>query len=419
MQITPMYKPLDNCLCCNGNRLSLVLDLGCQPPANHYSDQAESTIERFPLGLNICADCWHAQLTGCVDRESIFKIYHYASGTSQTLQRFFIWFAEAMSRALPKQAKVLEIAANDGSLVEIMLRQGLSAVGVDPAQNIVAKARERGVPMFEGFWPRVASKLPHLYDAMICMNVVAHVDDPQDFLAACAEKLSPGGFILVQPSQARMFGNMEFDTCYHEHLSFFNTRSMQALVARCGLMLVGSFLVKIHGDSPVYILGRLESPPDANRIKKAFSIGEFAINEDLSAYELSIQLYDIATYHRFRANAESVIEDLRKVVAIYRKQGYLIAFVGAAAKAMTVINAAQVTPDYFYDEAELKISRYPPGLQVAIKPLTDCARLQSKTLFVITAWNFKDELMKKIRTIGVPENSLFYFYFPKPEFETA
>jgi hypothetical protein len=107
------------------------------------------------------------------------------------------------------------------------------------------------------------------------------------------------------------------------------------------------------------------------------------------------------------------------VVAIYRKQGYLIAFVGAAAKAMTVINAAQVTPDYFYDEAELKISRYPPGLQVAIKPLTDCARLQSKTLFVITAWNFKDELMKKIRTIGVPENSLFYFYFPKPEFETA
>jgi SAM-dependent methyltransferase len=417
MHARPTYKHLNRCLCCNGSRLRPVLELGLQPPANAYTDQVQIDPDKYPLGLQVCNDCWHSQLTVCVDRSSIFQNYSYASGTSQTLQKFFSWFANAICSALPPHAKVLELAANDGSLVQAMNDQGLNAIGVDPAQNIVAKARELGIPLIEGFWPEAATNLPDQYNAFVCMNVVAHVDDPQAFLAACAQKLAPGGFILVQPSQARMFGNMEFDTCYHEHLSFFNIRSMKALVGRCGLILFDSFLVKIHGDSPVYILGREDAPPDVGRIKKAFSTGLFAIDEELSEYEASIQLYETATYERFANQAYSVIDNLSHVVDHHRSQGFEIAFVGAAAKAMTVVNAAKVTPDYFFDEAELKVGRFPPGLSIAISPLVDCINIKRKTLFVLTAWNFKDELKTKIRLLGMPDGSVFYVYFPQPIFE--
>jgi SAM-dependent methyltransferase len=402
-------------LACDSRELVEVLDLGLQPPANSYTDQPAPRTERFPLGLQRCSHCWHAQLTACVDRASIFKNYHYASGTSQTLKRFFVWFAKALAQALASNAKVLEIAANDGSLVQIMNEQGLRALGVDPATNIVAQAQARNIPVIEGFWPEVASVLPDKYDAIVCMNVVAHVDDPQGFLQACAQKLNAGGFILVQPSQARMFGNMEFDTCYHEHLSFFNIRSMQTLAARCGLRLAGSFLVKIHGDSPVYVLGRPDAPPDIDQVVAAFSSGEFAIAEDLPQYEEAIQLYSASTYDRFKSTAESLLSRLKQVIEEHRQLGYQIAFVGAAAKAMTVIHAADVKPDHFYDEAALKIGRYPPGLDMPIRPLSDCAQLRAKTLFVLTAWNFKDELIAKLKALGVPPQSLFYVYFPQPE----
>lgn len=410
------YKLLKHCLCCGGNRLKMVLNLGRQPLANSYVNEKSIGLEEYPLGLNVCENCWHAQLSVCVDRDLIFDNYHYASGTSKTLIRYFAWFARALKDSIPENAKVLEIAANDGSFVQELLSLGVNVTGVDPAKNIVKAANEKGIPIVHGSWPEVAKGLIGKFDAIICMNVVAHVDRPSDFIAKCKEKLNPNGFVLVQPSQARMFGNMEFDTCYHEHLSFFNTASMRALAAKCGLELFGAFLVKIHGDSPVYVLGLPDAPPEVDRVSRCFSTGEFSIAENLESYEDSIKLYCWDTYRKFEATAKHTIDTLNGVVAEHRSDGFCIAFVGAAAKAMTVINAAQVQPDYFFDEAVLKIGMYPPGMKVKVSPLSECGKLKQKTLFVLTAWNFKDELVSKIQQIGIPEGSKFYVYFPTPGF---
>lgn len=405
---------IDKCLCCGSSQLQLILDLGVQPPANHYRKKFEDQLDVYPLGLNICNNCWHSQLNYCVDRGSLFQDYTYVSGTSSTLYRFFTWFADCLASALPAQAKVLELAANDGSLIREMEKKGLNCIGVDPAHNIVSKAQEENLPVIEGFWPEVKHQLADHFDAIICMNVVAHVDDPLNFLIGCKEKLSAHGMIIVQTSQARMFSNSEFDTIYHEHISFFNTKSMSRLAERAGLKLVDAFMVKVHGDSPVYVLQHENEETYAD-IKSYFANGEFAIDEELYSFEEKAKLYNSSTYKKFRDNAEDTKSDLVKTIDDYRQRGYDIVFVGAAAKAMTVINAADILVEHFFDENPMKIGLYPPVGEIRIEALENASQLSNKALFIISAWNFRYELVSKLRNIGVPSDSIFYSYFPFPE----
>ena len=406
---------IEHCLCCGSNQLQSVLDLGVQPPANSYSKDADTVIKPHPLGLNVCLDCWHSQLSYCVDRREIFDQYADVSGTSRTLTQFFEWFANALVNALPSQARVLELAANDGSLIREMQKQGLECVGVDPALNIVETACAQGLPILCGYWPDATPNVEGLFDAIICMNVLAHVDDPLAFLKGCTTKLKPNGIILIQPSQARMFENGEFDTIYHEHISFFNTNSMEQLARRADLKLVGTALVKVHGDSPIYCLQHAELS-DCSSAMNAFKQGTFAIDEDLRNYEQSIKLFEYTTYERFRNQALDVIKTVKTTVEEYRALNYDIVFVGAAAKAMTLLNAAEIKPDFFLDESPHKIGLYAPGCGNLIEPLTAAKKGKRPALFVLSAWNFRYELTEKLLAVGVPENSKFYAYFPKPHF---
>jgi SAM-dependent methyltransferase len=409
---------ITNCLCCGGANLRMALDLGMQPPANSYTESAAERVEEFPLGLNVCQDCWNSQLSYCVDRQQIFDQYAYVSGTSKTLTQFFAWFSGALARSLPAGGRVLELAANDGSLIREMQRAGLECVGVDPAANITAQAQAAGLPVLCGYWPQAATQIDGQFDAIVCMNVVAHVDDPLAFLAGCREKLRAGGTVLVQPSQARMFENGEFDTMYHEHISFFNTRSMARLAERAGLRLVDTFLVKVHGDSPVYMLQHADGPgvTQAAAFRAPFLEGEFAINESLPEYEQRIGLFDWSTYERFGDTARAVVDGVVKLVDEQRAAGKAIVFVGAAAKAMTLVNAARVQPDMFLDENPLRIGLHAPGSGCRIEALDACAKLDRPALFVFSAWNFRHELAAKVRAIGVPAGSVLYSYFPTAQY---
>lgn len=413
------HRFLTECLCCGSSDLRCVIDLGVQPPANSYTSSPQEELARHPLGLNRCASCWHAQLTFCVDRRAIFDHYAYVSGTSGTLDRFFNWFGARLSECYPAGARILELAANDGSLLSHLKSRHFDVVGVDPARNIVDLANACGLPIICGYWPDVQDEIIGKFDIIICMNVVAHVDDPGSFVAACLGRLNPGGVLIIQPSQARMFENGEFDTIYHEHISFFNMRSMARLAERAGLKLYGAALVAVHGDSPVYFLGLPDSPPPVAGLIAAFGTGEFGIPESLPEYEEKIGLYQPQTYERFERKAKEVLHDLVKTVADFRARGHRIAFVGAAAKSFTVINACGVRPDHVLDEAPMKIGKYAPGIGSLIEPLDTARSFTAPTLFVITAWNFRKELKAKLLAYGVPAGSAFYSYFPQAELTRA
>jgi hypothetical protein len=230
---------------------------------------------------------------------------------------------------------------------------------------------------------------------------------------ACKRKLAPGGIVLIQPSQARMIPNGEFDTVYHEHISFFNSSSISKLSLRVGLKLVGTALVRVHGDSPVYFL--MHDDETVAPSFSAFADGEFGIAEDLLDFEKKSGLFEQVTYKRFAKTAIQVIHQLSEVVNEHRENGFKIAFVGAAAKAITVLNAASIQPDFLLDESPLKIGFFAPGCNVIVDSLTSVSEWDATTLFVISAWNFRTELTKKLINIGVPPGSKFYSYFPKPE----
>ena len=406
------HTALTHCLCCGSDRLKQVLDLNTQPPANLYVREPRPETPQFPLCLNRCEDCWHSQLSWSVGRREIFDQYAYVSGTSKTLANFFLWFASALRKTIGSNKRVLEIAANDGSLIKAMQAEGLACVGVDPAMNIVDVARQNGLPIELGYWPQEAEKIEGKFDAIIGMNVLAHVDTPLEFLQGCKQVLAPGGIVLIQPSQARMFENGEFDTIYHEHISFFNSRSIGRLAERVGLKLVGTALVKVHGDSPVYFFMH------ANEVTlpsfSAFQTGEFGIAEDLGAYENKVGLFGEAVYEKFAQAATEVIDGVKRVVEEHKAKGFNIAFVGAAAKAITVLNAAKLSPDHLLDEAPLKIGLYAPGCNTLVEPLTAAANWKQPTLFILSAWNFRVELTAKLAKIGVPADSKFYAYFPQP-----
>lgn len=406
------YK-ITKCLCCNSENLDLVLDLAMQPLANTYRRIQDINVEKYPLALNVCLNCWHSQLSYCVDRKLIFDSYTYISGTSKTLNSYFRWFSEELKKIISQDGRVLEIAANDGSLVIEMNALGIDAIGIDPAKNIVNSALERKINIVCGYWPQDSKKIQGKFDVIICMNVLAHVDSPQEFLLGCKNKLNEDGVVLIQPSQARMFGNYEFDTCYHEHISFFNTSSIKALASTVGLKLIKSCLVSIHGDSPIYMLIHEESKREVS--SDVFRSEPFGILESLEDYEAEINLYERLTYDVFSAEAKKILNNLKLDIAQFRSKGFDIVFVGAAAKAMTVINAIGIVPDYFLDEAPLKMGLYPPGIPIKIESFELCKKLDRPALFVITAWNFKQEISEKIRKIGIPKGSMIYSYFPKSE----
>ncbi len=406
------HTALTHCLCCGSSRLKQVLDLNTQPPANLYLREPRPDTPQFPLCLNRCEECWHSQLSWSVDRQEIFDEYAYVSGTSKTLTHFFTWFASALRQTIGAGKRVLEIAANDGSLIKAMQAEGLSCVGVDPAKNIVDAAKAAGLPIELGYWPQASDKIDGKFDTIIGMNVLAHVDTPLEFLQGCKQKLAPGGIVLIQPSQARMFQNGEFDTIYHEHISFFNSRSIGKLAERVGLKLVGTALVKVHGDSPVYFM--MHADETAIPSFAAFAQGDFGIAEDLLAYENKVGLFEDDVYEKFALTARAVVDGVKQVVDEHKAQGFNIAFVGAAAKAITVLNAAKISPDHLLDEAPLKIGLYAPGCNTLVEPLTVAADWTQPTLFILSAWNFRVELSNKLAKIGVPAGSKFFAYFPQP-----
>jgi 2-polyprenyl-3-methyl-5-hydroxy-6-metoxy-1,4-benzoquinol methylase len=406
---------ISNCLCCNNDNLEKILDLGSQPLANNYEGSYESAIRQaiFPLGINLCRVCWNAQLTHLVDRSAIFENYSYKSGTSRTLTRYFSWFASCLKRILPSNSRVLELAANDGSLIKELRKKEICCLGIDPASDLVDRAVEEGLPMLRGSWPDIATLIDSKYDCIVAMNVLAHVGSPREFLDAASKVLTDSGIIFVQPSQARIFANHEFDTIYHEHVCFFNSRSIEYLASSVGLKLIGELLVTVHGDSPIYVLAKSNTECSWPDIQKAFARHPlFFIDEDLKNFEVSSRLFHIETYQMFKLAVEKSLDKLRFQIESYRKEGFKIALVGAAAKAMTVLNSAKINVDIVIDENPLKIGKYPPlNDPPSVSPLDQKSIPDSKTIFIVGAWNFFDEITSKLARYSVATGSIACTYF--------
>jgi dTDP-4-dehydrorhamnose reductase/2-polyprenyl-3-methyl-5-hydroxy-6-metoxy-1,4-benzoquinol methylase len=390
-------RQIKKCLCCLSNNKTLI-DLNYQPLANDFHIKGVNC-QNYPLRLMYCENCYHCQLSHSVDPEILFKDYKYVSGTSETGLKFFKDNAKYITNcAINKFGKILDIACNDGSQLDFFKEIGWETFGVDPAANLCPIAESKGHRIICDFWNfDSASKLPKM-DVILAQNVFAHTQYIDDFLQNCKLVMDFNTILFIQTSQKDMIINGEFDTCYHEHISFFNSKSMKILVERNGLKLNKVIKTSIHGGSYIFEISLNDINYNTNEV----------IDE-----EEKIKLYNISTYEKFNLNAKRTVENLKIEIEKYRNDYKIIGF-GAAAKGQTVLCYGNIDLDYIIDENKLKIGLYSPKMNIPIVGLNYFKEDKAKKiLIVILAWNFADEIISKINeNKGDREIIIIKGYFP-------
>ena len=399
------FKEKKECVCCGKNDLSLALDLNTQPLANSYHKEDE-VLEEYPLGLNLCKDCYHLQLTHIVNPDLLFKDYLYVSGTSQTLKDNFEWFADFVLEYTancrwnwpnPRVNNVLDIACNDGTQLDCFKKkQAIETFGVDPAENLYELSSKNHNVICDYFDSDLYDRT---FDVVIAQNVFAHNSNPKKFLDDCEKIMHDHSFLYIQTSQSDMIKNNQFDTIYHEHTSFFNINSMNELVKRTGLHLVDVIKTPIHGISYLFVL--YKSPMNQYKVQNLIDV------------EREVGLYSKKTYDSYKQNVLSIVKSFKDIIeSVYGK--YPVIGYGAAAKGNTFLNFADVKLDYVIDDNELKQGLYTPGTNIEIKSVELLKEYgeDDRILFVPLAWNFYDEIRKRIVAVRDNSNDRFLKYFP-------
>jgi dTDP-4-dehydrorhamnose reductase/2-polyprenyl-3-methyl-5-hydroxy-6-metoxy-1,4-benzoquinol methylase len=393
-------KPITKCLCCLSDN-KILLDLGYQPLANNFHVKNELS-EIYPLKLMYCPNCFHSQLSHAVNPEILFKNYKYVSGTSQTGLDFFKENAQFIHNYKNlKNGNILDIACNDGSQLDFFKELNWNTYGVDPATNLCPIAEAKCHTIICDFWnDTAATKLP-IMDVITAQNVFAHTEYIDAFLQSCKIVMNKETSLFIQTSQRDMIMNGEFDTTYHEHISFYNTKSMKTLVERNGLELNRVLEHNIHGRSYIFEI-KLKLDEKINNVNEHLEI------------EKSLGLYNSITYDKFNLNAIRCVNNLKTEINNYRKDYKCIGF-GAAAKGQTLICYGNIDLDYIIDENPLKTGLFSPKLDIPIVNIEHfIGDKHEKFLIVILAWNFAKEIKEKINSVkGNKKIVIIEKYFPE------
>ena len=391
---------LTNCLCCDGSNLKLILDLNEQPLANSFKKYTNQKELIFPLKLNFCISCSHLQLSHAVNPDLLFKNYLYVSGTSKTLKEYFEWFAKYSLTFFEKTPNsVLDIACNDGTQLDSWKRLGLTTYGIDPAENLYHTSSNNHEVICDYFTEKYITYYKNKnLDIINAQNVFAHTKYPLEFLQQCKAIMKDNTVLFIQTSQSEMIKNNEFDTIYHEHLSFFNTNSINTLAKRANLHLTNVVKTDIHGTSYVFVFRTKDIKGN--------------LDETLSN-EKEFGLQDYETYVNYSEKCYKIINELKKLIQNYQNKNYIVCGYGAAAKGMTLINFAKLNLDFIIDDNPLKQGLFTPGRDIPIVSIDHLESINSNNIiFIPLAWNFFKEIKGRIKVKRNKDNDLFIKYFP-------
>lgn len=380
------------CRCCGGENLSPVLDLGQMPLANSFHGGA-GDCPRFPLALMVCADCHHGQTSVAVPRERLFTDYPYLSGVSKTFREHCAGLVGVAKGLVPgvDRPRVLDVACNDGLLLSLFREVGCDVFGVDPATNLERFTRDIGVPVAHVFWTaRFAAQLAWKFDLITAQNVLAHVDDPCDFLTGCALALADGGAVIIEvPWFMELLLRNEFDTIYHEHLSYFLAHSFARLVDRTPLHIADVYRVPVHGGSLRFTLrkrGCAATP-------RCFPLNDFLQTERLNG------VGDSLAHERFRGRVAGNRAQLLGLLNGMRARGEKVVGFGASAKGTVAVNHFGLNLDYVVDDTPTKQGKRVPGTDTPVVPADALRAEPERVNVVVLAWNWLDEIRQRVRSL--------------------
>jgi novobiocin biosynthesis protein NovU/D-mycarose 3-C-methyltransferase len=387
-------KKIESCRVCGGRTLDPILDLGALPLANSLVSVGDPPEERFPLEVVLCRDCALSSLSVVIPPEKIYRHYRYRSSMSRTFAAHCDQLVEDAAARLDLKpgAFVIEIASNDGVLLDAFSRRGFRVLGVDPAENLVRIARERGRDAMAAFWSaETAQRVVEEYgraDLIVGCNVMAHCPDLGDILDGIAIATAPGGhFIMEVPYLLDLVEKHEFDTIYHEHLSYFLVHPLRRLFERIGWRVEDIQRIAIHGGGIRATAGPGPESLDVAHFLKA---------------ETDARLCEPAGYAEFVAWIRRISLDLRTTLETRRSAGRTIWGFGASAKGSTLLNFAGIGPDLveaIIDDTPEKQGLLTPGNRIPVVAREELDRQRPDDLLIL-AWNFVDEVREKTRSFA-------------------
>jgi SAM-dependent methyltransferase len=387
-----------HCRFCGAALETVFADLGMSPLANRYlrEDQLGEMEPFYPLRALVCDHCLLVQLEEFQTPDEIFSDYAYFSSYSTTwLEHCRRYAAMAVERfELGAESRVVEVASNDGYLLQYFDERGIPVLGVEPAANVADAAVEKGIPtVVDFFGRRVAEELAaeHQADLVIGNNVLAHVPDLNDFVAGLKLLLSPGGAITMEfPHLMRLIEEREFDTVYHEHFSYFSFITVREVFAAHGLTIFDVEELPTHGGSLRIYAGHAGS---------SVAVGERVT--ELERREREAGLSELAHYLAF---AEMVKEEKRAILSFLtslKSDGKSIVGYGAAAKGNTLLNFCGIGRDFIDYTADLnphKQGLFLPGTHIPIRSPDAIKETQPDVVFILP-WNIKDEIEQQLSYI--------------------
>jgi len=365
---------------CNSEKLFPFLDLGFHPHSDQFRDNPSQPEMTYPLELQLCEDCTLIQLTYMVDRAELFtKDYLYESSITQTALKHW----EEMSQTILKKVgitsgMVVDVGSNDGTLLQRFKDKGLNVLGVDPCPDVTDIAKANGIPTITDFWKKGLVKDA---DLILGTNVFCHIESYDDFMEAVVDSLKDNGvFVFESPYVMDFLNNVEWDTVYHQHMTYIGLKSVKPCLDKVGMEVFDIDFTPLHGGSFRCYVARKGQREIQPIVKE--SLDKEIINRDV-CLSFSSQVME----HR---------QQLMSFLWGEKVKGKTIAVVSCPAKGMTLMNACGIDKgliDFATERSKLKQGRFTPGSHILIED--DKVLLERQPDYaLLLAWNFAPEIIK-------------------------
>ncbi len=413
-----MSDTTPNCRFCGNSLQEQVIDLGHHPLSNAYlsPEQIHKDEPRYPLCVYLCTECLLMQIEAVETPDTIFSdTYAYFSSFSTSwLAHAERYVADMIPRfnLVPDHSHIVEVASNDGYLMQYFLQRGFSVLGIEPTASTAAAAREKGIETLgEFFGVELADRLVsqgRQADLLLGNNVLAHVPDINDFVEGLARLLKPDGIITMEfPHLLQLIEHCQFDTIYHEHFSYLSFSTVETMFGAHGLRLFNVEELSTHGGSiRIYACHSGSDRPTAKAV------------ELMKEKEASYGLLDLEVYRGFGERVRAVARNLQAFLDEAIASGKTVAAYGAAAKGNTLLNYCDITTEsiaYVVDRSPHKQGLFMPGSHIPILP-PETVEASRPDYLLILPWNLREEISEQM--VGIRDWG-GRFVVPIPELEVC